>query len=174
MSICPKLTPPPFPSAFPSCVGFPLSSSSVFLACFILLSVSHLNLTSWQHERDSKGTPFFPQLSRGKLAWAAQQSAEGVGLKRVSGSQGWGMGVREQPGEGRGRSCGGSLLPRGAMMCGHRGVNVTMEHLHRVPPVILSTSLLGKPLLSSYFLPNPPSLSIRLDKPHIFLSYTQK
>lgn len=100
LSICPKLTPPPFSSAFPSCVGFPLSSFSVFLACIILLHISHLKLISWQHERDSKGTPFFPQLSRGEPAWAAHQSAGDVGLKRVSGRKGYRMGVREQMGSG--------------------------------------------------------------------------
>lgn len=160
MSICPKLTSPPFPSAFPSCVGFPLSSFSVFLACIILLHVSHLKLISWQHERDSKGTPFFPQLSRGEPAWAVHQSAGGVGLKRVSGSKGCSMGVREQPGKWRERGCGGSLLSRVVV---------------KVPPDILSNSLLEHCLLNSYFSPNPPSLSIRLHKPHVFfLSYTNK
>lgn len=78
------------------------------------------------------------------------------------------MGVREQPGEGRERSCGSSLLPRDVVMCAHRDVNVTMGHLHGVPPVTLSTSLLEKSFLSSDFLPNPPSLSIRLHKPYFF------
>lgn len=86
----------------------PALIKSVFLACVTLLRISHLNLTSRQHEGDATSSAFFPQLSRGdRSAWAAQ--AEHWGCVDEKGLL--------QPGPGRGD---GAVLWRlsAAQQCG--------------------------------------------------------
>lgn len=140
MSICPKLTPPPFPSAFPSCVGL----SPELIQCFpLLLHVSQLNLISCNVKGTPEALPFSPSLA-GESLPGHPPECWGCGVKDGLWQQGLGHGSERTAWGGEGKElwklstaqrCGDVCTQR--CQCHHGTFSWGA-------PVTLSTSLLEK------------------------------